>query len=65
MVEGDRTATTAVLDQRYDIIFFTGGGMVGRMVAAAAAKNLTPTVLELGNYFVVWSSTVTHSWDRW
>jgi len=32
----------------YDLIFFTGGCFVGQMVAEAAAKHLTPTVLELG-----------------
>jgi aldehyde dehydrogenase (NAD+) len=36
------------LKHRYDIIFYTGGGYVGQMVAEAAAKNLTPTILELG-----------------
>ena len=47
-IEGDRRATQAVLKQRYDLIFFTGGSYVGKMVAASAAKHLTPTVLELG-----------------
>eukprot|EP00009_Paramoeba_aestuarina_P002800 CAMPEP_0201522466 /NCGR_PEP_ID=MMETSP0161_2-20130828/17572_1 /ASSEMBLY_ACC=CAM_ASM_000251 /TAXON_ID=180227 /ORGANISM="Neoparamoeba aestuarina, Strain SoJaBio B1-5/56/2" /LENGTH=509 /DNA_ID=CAMNT_0047921315 /DNA_START=111 /DNA_END=1640 /DNA_ORIENTATION=+ len=47
-VEGDRNETQAVLSHRYDLIFFTGGQFVGKMVAEAAAKHLTPTVLELG-----------------
>lgn len=47
-VEGARDATTAVLRQRFDIIFFTGGSYVGKMVAKAAAEYLTPVVLELG-----------------
>jgi len=47
-IEGDRRATQAVLKQRYDLIFFTGGSYVGKMVAQSAAKHLTPTVLELG-----------------
>mmetsp|Transcript_25508 Transcript_25508/g.35334 ORF Transcript_25508/g.35334 Transcript_25508/m.35334 type:complete len:512 (+) Transcript_25508:653-2188(+) len=47
-VEGDRNETQSLLKQRYDLIFFTGGHFVGQMVAQAAAKNLTPTVLELG-----------------
>jgi aldehyde dehydrogenase (NAD+) len=46
--EGDRDMTQAVLKERYDLIFFTGGCFVGQMVAEAAAKHLTPTVLELG-----------------
>jgi len=48
VIEGDRSATQAVLAEKWDSIFFTGGCFVGRMVAEAAAKNLTPVVLELG-----------------
>jgi len=40
--------TTAVLDQRFDKILYTGNGNVGRVVLAAAAKTLTPCILELG-----------------
>jgi len=46
--EGDRHMTQAVLEEKYDHMFFTGGSYVGRMVAESAAKHLTPTVLELG-----------------
>jgi len=35
-------------DNRFDMIFFTGGTFVGRLVMKAAAENLTPVVLELG-----------------
>jgi len=45
---GDREMTQAVIQERYDMIFYTGGGYVGQMVAQAAAKHLTPTILELG-----------------
>lgn len=31
-----------------DVIFFTGGSHLGKMVAASAARHLTPTLLELG-----------------
>ena len=48
VVEGGREGTEAVLQPRFDHIFFTGGSYVGKMVAEAAAKHLTPTVLELG-----------------
>jgi aldehyde dehydrogenase (NAD+) len=48
VVEGAVEETTALLDQRWDHIFFTGSTAVGKVVAAAAAKHLTPTVLELG-----------------
>jgi aldehyde dehydrogenase (NAD+) len=40
--------TTALLEQKWDHIFFTGGPPIGKVVMAAAAKNLTPVVLELG-----------------
>ncbi|MCP3098002.1 aldehyde dehydrogenase family protein [Myxococcus sp. K15C18031901] len=48
VVEGDANASQALLAERWDLIFFTGGTQVGRVVAEAAAKHLTPTVLELG-----------------
>lgn len=48
VVQGNRDVNTALLEQRYDIIFFTGSPSLGRKVMAAAAKNLTPIVLELG-----------------
>ena len=40
--------TTALLEQQWDHIFFTGGPPIGKVVMTAAAKNLTPVVLELG-----------------
>ena len=48
VVEGNRHMTAALLKQRFDLIFFTGSGFVGKIVAKAAAQFLTPTVLELG-----------------
>ena len=48
VVQGNRDVNTILLEQRYDIIFFTGSPSLGRKVMAAAAKNLTPVVLELG-----------------
>ena len=48
VVEGGVDETTALLAERWDHIFFTGSTAVGHVVAAAAAKHLTPTVLELG-----------------
>lgn len=48
VVEGGVEETTALLDERFDYILYTGNGAVGRIVAAAAAKHLTPTTLELG-----------------
>lgn len=46
--EGDRTMNDALLKQKFNMMFFTGSGFVGRMVARAAAENLCPVVLELG-----------------
>ncbi|MBJ2120674.1 aldehyde dehydrogenase family protein [Arthrobacter sp. MSA 4-2] len=48
VVEGGPEVTTELLEQRFDAIFFTGGERVGRIVAEAAARNLTPVTLELG-----------------
>ena len=48
VVLGGRTETTALLEQNWDHIFFTGSQAVGKTVMTAAAKNLTPVVLELG-----------------
>jgi aldehyde dehydrogenase (NAD+) len=48
VVEGGVPETTALLAERFDHIFYTGNGVVGRIVMAAAAKHLTPVTLELG-----------------
>ena len=48
VVEGDRHMTQAILNERYDTYFFTGGSFVGKMVYQAAARELTPAILELG-----------------
>ncbi|PIM99872.1 Aldehyde dehydrogenase [Handroanthus impetiginosus] len=48
VVEGAVPETTALLEQKWDKIFYTGNGRVGRIILAAAAKHLTPVVLELG-----------------
>ena len=39
---------TELLKQRWDLIVFTGSAAKGKIIAAAAAPNLTPTILELG-----------------
>merc|ERR1711907_223460 len=46
VTKGDREITAALLQQNYDLIFFTGGSFVGKMIAKAASKTLTPVVLE-------------------
>jgi len=47
-VEGGVTISTELLAQKWDYIFFTGSTKVGKIVAEAAAKHLTPITLELG-----------------
>ena len=48
VVQGNREVNAQLFDLRWDIIFFTGSPVLGRTVMQAAAKNLTPVVLELG-----------------
>lgn len=47
-IEGGVDITQRLLAQRWDYIFFTGSVSVGKIVAKAAAENLTPVTLELG-----------------
>ncbi len=47
-VQGGREENAALLEQRFDYIFFTGGVTVGKMVMEKAAAHLTPVTLELG-----------------
>jgi aldehyde dehydrogenase (NAD+) len=47
-MSGGREETTEVLKLPFDFIFFTGSTNVGKVVARAAAENLTPVLLELG-----------------
>ena len=48
IVQGDASIAQELLKQQWDYIFFTGSVNVGKIVAQAAAKHLTPTTLELG-----------------
>jgi len=48
IIQGGVPETTALLDERWDYIFFTGSVPVGRIVAKAAAQYITPVTLELG-----------------
>ena len=48
VVTGGPDIAEALLEQRFDHIFFTGSTAIGRKVAAAAAPHLTPVTLELG-----------------
>ncbi|KAK3815172.1 MAG: aldehyde dehydrogenase 3 family member [Benniella sp.] len=48
IINGSVDETTLLLEQKFDHIFFTGSGNVGKVIMAAAAKQLTPVTLELG-----------------
>ncbi|KAF7724787.1 aldehyde dehydrogenase 3, member A2 [Apophysomyces ossiformis] len=48
IVNGAVEETTALLRYRFDHIFYTGNGNVGKIVMEAASKHLTPVTLELG-----------------
>ncbi|KAF3985843.1 hypothetical protein FT663_05138 [Candidozyma haemuli var. vulneris] len=48
MVNGAIPETTAVLDQTFDKIMYTGSTAVGTIIAKKAAETLTPVLLELG-----------------
>ena len=48
VVTGGREENAALLEQKFDFIFFTGSSGVGKEVLRRAAEHLTPVVLELG-----------------
>lgn len=48
VVQGGAELTRLELEKKWDYIFFTGSVRVGKIVAEAAARNLTPVTLELG-----------------
>lgn len=48
VVQGGRAENTELLNQKFDMIFFTGSREVGKEVLRKCAENLTPAVLELG-----------------
>ena len=48
VVTGGRAENAALLDQQFDMVFFTGSQAVGKEVLRRCAEHLTPAVLELG-----------------
>ena len=48
VVMGGREENKALLDAKFDLVFFTGSQSVGKEVLRRTAEHLTPTVLELG-----------------
>src|SRR5713101_5656814 len=57
VVLGGVPETTALLQQQWDHIFFTGGTTVAKVIMTAAAQQLTPVILELGGK----SPAIVHS----
>ncbi len=56
-VLGGAPEATALLEQQWDHIFYTGGAGIAKVILTAAAKHLTPVVLELGGK----NPTIVHS----
>ncbi len=48
MVHGGKETNQSLFAEKFDLIFFTGSTMLGKIVMKAAAEHLTPVVLELG-----------------
>ena len=48
VVTGGRAENTALLEKKFDLVFFTGSQAVGKEVLRKCAEHLTPAVLELG-----------------
>ncbi len=48
VIQGGIEVSDKLLAKRWDYIFFTGSVTVGKIIARAAAENLTPITLELG-----------------
>ena len=48
VIEGGRNENTALLEEKFDYIFFTGGKKAGKEIYMKAAETLTPVTLELG-----------------
>jgi aldehyde dehydrogenase (NAD+) len=48
VVQGNREVNERLLSYRFDLIFFTGSPLLGKLVMKAASQYLTPVILELG-----------------
>jgi len=62
VILGGIPETSKLLEEKWDHIVYTGNGMVGRIVASAAAKHLTPTTLELGGKSPVYVDKASDMW---
>lgn len=62
VIEGGIDVCDQLLQYKWDKIFFTGSGRVGRIVMTAAAKHLTPVALELGGKCPCIIDSLSKSW---
>ncbi|CAO2837343.1 unnamed protein product [Amaranthus hypochondriacus] len=62
IIEGGIDVSSQLLQYKWDKIFFTGSSRVGRIVMTAAAKHLTPVVLELGGKCPCIIDSLSKSW---
>jgi len=60
VLQGGIPETTELLKMKFDHIFYTGGGNVGRIIARAASANLTPCTLELGGKSPIYIDTTVN-----
>ncbi|XP_077241202.1 aldehyde dehydrogenase family 3 member F1-like isoform X2 [Tasmannia lanceolata] len=63
VIQGGVSVTEQLLDKKWDKILFTGSARVGRIVMTAAAKHLTPVILELGGKCPAIYDTLSSSMD--
>ncbi|XP_020540623.1 aldehyde dehydrogenase family 3 member F1 isoform X2 [Jatropha curcas] len=64
IIQGGSSVGEQLLHHKWDKIFFTGSARVGRIVMSAAAKHLTPVVLELGGKCPAVIDSLSSSWDK-
>ncbi|XAR60380.1 Aldehyde dehydrogenase (NAD(+)) [Bertholletia excelsa] len=64
VIQGGPSVCQQLLQLKWDKIFFTGSAEVGRTVMAAAAKHLTPVIMELGGKCPAIVDSLSSSWDR-
>lgn len=60
VVQGGADTASALLEEQWDYIFYTGNPNVGRIVMQAAARHLTPVTLELGGKSPVIVDSTAH-----
>ncbi|XP_052186959.1 aldehyde dehydrogenase family 3 member F1-like isoform X2 [Diospyros lotus] len=64
VIQGGPSVGDRLLQLKWDKILFTGSARVAKIVMAAAAKHLTPVILELGGKCPAVVDSISGSWDR-